>query len=78
MDQRFYRYPHVATTHPSKAAKGAKAAKKGQKDDTYLDEDEDDMEISEDMKAESKGAGGGGRSAKVAKEVVWSKEEDYF
>jgi protein unc-119 len=62
----------------SKGVKGSKAAKKGaQKDETYLD-DEDDMNTGEDMKAESKGSSGGGRSAKAAKEVVWSKEEDYF
>jgi hypothetical protein len=53
-------FPHI-----SQGVKGSKAAKKGVKDETYLDEDEDDMNTGEDMKAESKGSSGGGRSAKV-------------
>jgi hypothetical protein len=40
------------------------------KEETYLDEDEDDVNTSEDMKAEAKGAYGGGRSAKVATVLI--------
>jgi hypothetical protein len=56
-----------------KASKGAKGAKAALKDDLYIDEEEEDYGA--DVKSESKSRGGAKGSAK---EVVWSKEDDYF